>query len=109
MKKLRLHNNSHSLLFTDTYAERNEGEEGTTLDNGEIWGGDEGLLLRNELRAGKTLTVTSWLIKELSEFCSRDADTDEQKLYKRVYERAMGILRDSTVSDGISVPLANIR
>lgn len=81
---IKLTPRQRDLLMCDTYAEYPEGEKDVTLIDGVARGGDEGVQLRNELRAGKVVTVTPFLISELEEFADCDADPDEQRLYRRL-------------------------
>lgn len=90
MAVITLTKRQHELMWMDTYAEYPEGMEGTTLENGTPWGGNDGVTLRNEIRKGRAVTVSPFLIKEVENRADMDSDPVEQRLYRRLLKKVRG-------------------
>ena len=93
MTTLKITKRQRELLIMDTYAEYPEGREGTTMEHGVPWGGADGVLLRDEIRSGSVVTVTSFLIKEVDNRADMDSEPTEQRVYRGLLAKLREAMR----------------
>ena len=86
MAQITLSRKQHSLLFMDVV------DVGPDPDAKEPAKSQE-LQLIDELKAGRKVVVTPFLLKSLVQFADKDADPDEQRCYKRLWRRVQWIDR----------------
>jgi len=78
MLKIKLTKRQYELLWMDCYCEYVEGDSNPA---------PELRPLRDELRAGRVVTISPMLTEQLIEFADRDQETIEQQVYRRLLRK----------------------
>lgn len=84
MKKIILTKRQHELLWMDCYCEYAEGDSNPAPELKQ---------LRDELRAGRAVSLVDMLLEQLTELADRDQEPIEQRVYRGLLNKVKPLVR----------------